>query len=149
MESDSPRSAVRRHVRAERERRDWTQSDLATAAGVSRGTVANLERGIRLTEGKESKIETALGKPVGWLDGLRAGHTEIDDSDDALDATPARVDPDTGTLGDLQREMAYFRYKFRDTPEDFSRLMDLVDLFHRVMPPASSTHGGLDASTGS
>lgn len=148
MESDSPRSAVRRHVRAERERRDWTQSDLATAAGVSRGTVANLERGIRLTEGKESKIETALGKPVGWLDSLRAGHAEIDNSDDAPEAAP-RVDPDTGTLGDLQRELAYFRYKFRDTPEDFSRLMDLVDLFHRVMPPASSTEGGLGSDTGS
>lgn len=63
---------VRRHVRAERELRGWNQIELAREAGVSRGTVQRLEDGVHLSEGKESKIEAALGWEVGSLDSIRA-----------------------------------------------------------------------------
>lgn len=57
---------------------------------------------------------------------------------------PAPIDPAKGTLGDIQHELAYFRYRLRDTPQDVARLMGLLDLFHRLTPPESSTHGGLE-----
>lgn len=147
MDSDSPRSTVRRQVRAERERRHWTQADLAVAAGVSRGTIANLEKGLHLTEGKESKVEAALGKPVGWLDDLRAGRVvaeAVDVNDHA--GIAERVDPTTGTVGDLRRELKYFHGRFRDSPEDYDRLMDLLDLYYRLGLPESTTQGGVHMS---
>jgi transcriptional regulator with XRE-family HTH domain len=146
MESDSPRSAVRRQVRAERERRGWTQTDLAAAAGVSRGSIANLERGTHLTEGTEARIETALGKPIGWLDELRGGRTPetVDFGEQSLqDGVP--VDPATGTVGDIRREIAYFHGRFRDSPTDYERLLALVDLAVRLELGAPHTESGSEA----
>lgn len=147
MDSDSPRSTVRRQVRAEREQRGWSQSDLATAAGVSRGTIANLERGMHLTEGKEAKVEAALGKPVGWLDDIRAGRvTEaVVFADHGEQPAVSRADPETGTVGDLRRELKYFHGRFRDSPEDYGRLLDLLDLYYQLGHPANSTQGGADS----
>jgi transcriptional regulator with XRE-family HTH domain len=146
MEPDTARIAVRRQVRAERESRGWSQSDLARAAGVSRGTIANLERGMRLTEGKEAKIETALGKSVGWLDDLRSGR--VSESVDFGDATvPARstpVDPETGTLRDLWQELRYFHTRFRETPEDYIRLLALLDLSDRLEQRNVTTQSGVE-----
>ncbi|MBB3666386.1 MULTISPECIES: helix-turn-helix domain-containing protein [Prauserella salsuginis group] len=76
---------VRRYVRAAREEHDWSQIGLAKAARVSRGTVQNLENGLRLSEGKESRIEKALGWKLGSLDRIRnGGEPEYvnDDTDD-------------------------------------------------------------------
>lgn len=144
MDSDSPRSSVRRHVRAERERRGWTQTDLAVAAGVSRGSVANLEGGTRLTEGKESKIEAALGKPVGWLDSLRNGS--------AGEATvePLPQPPALDALGMVPAEIVYFGERLKDTPEDLPRLLRLLELYHQMkvqQGPAitDGTQSGMDS----
>lgn len=146
MDSDSPRSTVRRQVRAERERRGWSQTDLATSAGVSRGTVANLEGGMHLTEGKEAKIETALGKPVGWLDDIRAGRTaEAVDFGDVPTEEPARGDPATATWGDLRREIKWWHERLRDTPEDYQRLLYLLDLSAQFEESPLSTQSGLQA----
>jgi transcriptional regulator with XRE-family HTH domain len=143
MDSDSPRSAVRRQVRAERERRGWSQSDLATAAGVSRGTIANLESGMHLTEGKEAKIESALGKPVGWLDDIRSGRTpEAVDFDEPPREEPARGGPGGATWGDLRRELAWWHGRLRDTPQDYQRLLYLLDLSAQLEDSPVSTQGG-------
>lgn len=64
---------VRRHIRAARELRGWNQIDLAREADVSRGTIQRLEDGVRLSEGKESKIESALRWRLGSLDAIREG----------------------------------------------------------------------------
>lgn len=87
---------VRRYVRAERERRGWSQGDLARAAGgISRTTVADLESGRRLREGKEAAIEAALGWPLGTLDSIRAGG-----------APPAATDePEQPQIDDATYEM--------------------------------------------
>lgn len=146
MDSDSPRSTVRRQVRAEREKRGWSQSDLATAAGVSRGTVANLERGVHLTEGKEAKIEAAFGKAVGWLDDIRAGRlSEAVEFSPPSEQPPARVEPTQGTAGDLRRELAYFHSRLRDNPDDFPRLLELLDLYAALADSPVSTLGGTQA----
>lgn len=146
MDSDSPRSTVRRHVRAEREQRGWSQSDLAKAAGVSRGTIANLESGMHLTEGKEAKIETALGKPIGWLDDIRAGRvTATADFNEPTPDTPpteTRADPPPGPVRQLRVELAYFHGRLRDTPEDYTRLLDLLDLYASLADSPLSTQGG-------
>lgn len=76
---------VRRHVRAAREECGWSQIGLARAARVSRGTVQNLENGLRLSEGKESKIEKALGWKIGSLDRIRNGDEPVV-ADDAIAA---------------------------------------------------------------
>lgn len=143
MDSDSPRSMVRRQVRAERERRGWSQSDLATAAGVSRGTIANLERGMHLTEGKEAKIESALGKHVGWLDDIRGGRkTEAVDFDEPSPAESTPAEPGAATWGDLRRELAWWHGRLRDTPEDYQRLLYLLDLSAQLEDSPVSTQGG-------
>lgn len=70
---DSAGINVRRYVRAERELRGWNQIDLAEEAGVGRGTIQRLEDGVRLSEGKESRIESAFGWAIGSLDVIRDG----------------------------------------------------------------------------
>lgn len=73
----NPGQDVRRHVRAAREEHGWSQIGLARAARVSRGTVQNLENGLRLSEGKESRIEKALGWKIGSLDRIRNGDEPV------------------------------------------------------------------------
>lgn len=128
MESDSPRSAVRRQVRAERERHGWSQTDLAKAAGVSRGSIANLEGGSRLTEGKESKIEAALDKPLGWLDSLRSGLAAAALVDTREPTVDDRSDAPINPVTEYRMELDYFYDRLKDNPSDFVRLRRLLDL---------------------
>jgi transcriptional regulator with XRE-family HTH domain len=140
-----PSQDVRRQVKAARGERDWTQKDLAQAARVSRGSVQNLENGIRLDETTEAKIARALGKPADWLDTIRTGRGEGEVHPPAQPG--ARFDPETGTVGDLRRELAYFHRRFRETPEDYGRLLDLLDLYYRLeLPDSTDTQGGLGMS---
>jgi transcriptional regulator with XRE-family HTH domain len=74
----TPASRVRRYIRAERQRRGWSQADLASAAGIkSRTTIQNLENGSELREGLEAAVEEALGWKVGSIDALREGGEPI------------------------------------------------------------------------
>lgn len=47
--------------------RQWTQSQLAAAAGVSTGTVGNIESGIRLAPGSLPALAEALKINYKWL----------------------------------------------------------------------------------
>ncbi|MGW1682468.1 helix-turn-helix domain-containing protein [Saccharopolyspora sp. NPDC002376] len=97
---------VRRFIRAERERRGWSQGDLAEAAGVARNTVASLERGLALREGKEAAIERALGWRLGSIDTLRNGG----------EPTPAEAQPSPPPelRDDVERQI----WAITDLPED-------------------------------
>lgn len=133
----NPSQDVRRQVKAARSRRGWTQRDLAKAAKVSRGSIQNLETGMKLDETTESKIEEALGKPTGWLDQLRAGH----ESEVPPTSPPPQVDPSSATLADLQAEYVHFMQVL--TPTDMERLYRLVEMYHQLqLRVASSTQGG-------
>lgn len=70
---DTPAERVRRFVRAQREQKKWSETQLATAAGVSRSTIQRLEAGRVLREGKEAAIELALGWEIGDIDRIRQG----------------------------------------------------------------------------
>lgn len=54
--------------KGEREARGWSQSDLADRAGVSQGTIGNLESGLRKRPREIVSIATALGVSPAWLE---------------------------------------------------------------------------------
>lgn len=54
-------------VRAERARRDWTQEELAAAAGISRATVTRIERGDTVSLDVVGSVGRALGIDLGAL----------------------------------------------------------------------------------
>lgn len=115
--------------------------------GISRKAERGIEDALRWVRGSVAAAVERGAKPVAQVtDGHSRPHTlrigETPTTDPRPGKAPPAIDPAKGTLGDIQREISYFRYRFRDTPEDFTRLMDLLDLFHRLMPPESSTDGG-------
>lgn len=62
---------VAERLRHARLQRGWTQNHLATAAGVSQGTIGNIESGARQSRGSLPQIAEALGISHKWLaDGL-------------------------------------------------------------------------------
>lgn len=136
-----PSQDVRRQVKVARSALDLTQQQLARKARVSRGTIQNLENGIRLDEATEAKIEAALGKPVGWLDDLRAGRTATVGTAEPT----SRADPAPGTVGHLRRELAYFHGRLRESPEDYQRLLALLDLYAALSDSPVSTDSGAQA----
>jgi transcriptional regulator with XRE-family HTH domain len=130
-----PSQDVRRQVKAARSALDLTQMDLARKARVSRGSVQNLENGITLDVTTESKIEKALGKPVGWLDQIRGrGGART------TTPPPAEVDPSRATLSDLQREYTHFM-GLLDAAE-MQRLFRLLEIYHRLQLQETAGQNG-------
>lgn len=54
-------------LREARSRRKWNQAQLAVAAGVSPGTIGNIESGTRQAKGSLPQIAKALGISHDWL----------------------------------------------------------------------------------
>ena len=62
---------VAERLRHARLQRGWTQNHLAAAAGVSQGTIGNIESGARQSRGSLPQIAEALGISHKWLaDGM-------------------------------------------------------------------------------
>jgi transcriptional regulator with XRE-family HTH domain len=114
-------------VKSARGQRGWTQRDLAQSAKVSRGSVQNLENGMKLDEATEAKIEAALGRSAGWLDQLRAGR-EVQPT--RVSPPPPIVDPAEATLADLQREYSHFMTLLN--PAEMDRLYHLNEMYHQL-----------------
>lgn len=138
-----------------RELRIRTWNQVADRAGMTSENLRKIRRGeISISENAADGIEDALQWERGAVDAAAQNGVEprpralktVKVAAHLVEQAPSETSPaDAGTaLGEIQRELAYFRYKFRDAPEDFARLMDLIDLYHRVMPPKPSTHGGLE-----
>jgi transcriptional regulator with XRE-family HTH domain len=71
------RSAFGLAIRAARERRGWSQEQLADAAGLDRTYVSSLERGLRNpTLITQERLAQALGTPLHEL--IRAAEAERD-----------------------------------------------------------------------
>lgn len=51
-------------MRAERRRRGWTQDQLKDASGVSRPTIARIERGYNVSTATVAKVADALGLTI-------------------------------------------------------------------------------------
>jgi transcriptional regulator with XRE-family HTH domain len=90
---------LRKYIRAEREKRGWTQGDLADAAGVARNTVAHLERGGLLREGKEAAIEEALNWTLGSIDAIR------NDQEPTPRRQPQATDPEEQRIADMLTDL--------------------------------------------
>ena len=58
---------IAERLKVARDRKDWTQAQLAAAAGVSTGTVGNIEAGIRQSRGSLPQLSEALGVSHAWL----------------------------------------------------------------------------------
>lgn len=83
-------------IRSARERRGWTQEQLAVHADVSRSTIQNLENGRRSPHrGSLNRIADALGVTV---DALKAhtggGRVDAQEVRDALEAAMKIEDPE-------------------------------------------------------
>ncbi len=57
----------RKAIRIKRIERDWTQEDLAKAAGVTPGTIGRVERGEDCTLETMERIAAAFGCSIGEL----------------------------------------------------------------------------------
>ena len=56
-----PMQGIAEHVRAARDNLDWTQAELAAQAGLSRPTIARIERGDDVSTATLIKVATTLG----------------------------------------------------------------------------------------
>lgn len=83
----TPTNPVGRYLSTARQRRGWTQTDLAKHAGIkSRTTIQTLENGGSIRPGLEGSVERVLGWPLGTLDEIRKGaRPNIDELDGAVD----------------------------------------------------------------
>lgn len=103
-------------VKAERERLGMSQSELAKAAGVSQGTIGNLEAGIRASARKMPSIAAALRVSALWLaegTGPKDSGAPADPVQAELIATDERIRQLLADLDDL-------------TPARQSALIDLI-----------------------
>lgn len=60
----NPTREMGRRIRETRNRRGWSQVELAAAAGVSRPTIARVERGDDVSTVTLTKVTSALGMVV-------------------------------------------------------------------------------------
>ena len=58
---------IAERLKIARNRKNWKQTQLAAAAGVSTGTVGNIEAGIRKSPGSLPQLANALGVSHAWL----------------------------------------------------------------------------------
>jgi transcriptional regulator with XRE-family HTH domain len=70
-----------------RKKKGWTQEQLAKEAGVSQGTVGNIESGARRSLGSLPRLAEALGVPHNWL---------RDGGDATPTIDPNQTDPEAG-----------------------------------------------------
>ena len=59
--------SIAERLKIARNRKKWTQAQLAAAAGVSTGTVGNIEAGIRQSPGSLPQLAEVLGVSHAWL----------------------------------------------------------------------------------
>lgn len=125
-------------IRQARKQRSWTQGQLAKNAAVAVSLVGRAERGQPVSDTTLKAIARTLDIPDTTIEPHLSETQNV--------ATPARIEPATGTVADLRREFAYFHTRFRDTPEDYDRLLDLLDLYAHLQRTDPSTQGGLEAN---
>lgn len=56
-----PMQGIAEHVRAARDQHGWTQAELADQAGLSRPTIARIERGDDVSTATLAKVAATLG----------------------------------------------------------------------------------------
>lgn len=105
--------------------RDWTQAQLATAAGVSTSTIGNIESDLRMARGNMPQIAEALGVNFKWLsEGV--GEMEI-----------PKVEPDL-----IAQEMEALRSLYENVPPEtreqamFASMRAMAKFLPRSYPPS-------------
>lgn len=94
-----------------------------------------------------SKTLGALDRAADWPVGRARAILDGEDIPaETVIPTPERVRAELGTASDLRRELQYFARRFQDSPEDFERLNDLLELYANLQNPGASTQGGLEAN---
>lgn len=122
-------------VRAARKGRGWTQATLAKTANVATTLVGRMERGQVVSDTTLKAVARALALP----DSVIAPHL----TDLRPAPAPERVEPAAATWGDLRRELQWWHGRLRESPEDYERLLYLLDLSAQVEGQARSTQSGV------
>lgn len=117
-------------VRRARKERGWTQEALAKEAAVALTLVGKIERGRAVSDTTLRAVARTLDLP----DEAVTPHLT-----EAVEG-PASVAA-VATVADFRRELAYFHRRFRESPEDYARLLDLLDLYAALSDSPVSTQG--------
>ena len=123
-------------------------AEVARRAGMAVQNLGRIRRGsISISWEAAQGIEDALRWERGSVDAVLRGDlpTPLPDEDPTGHpggGPPARVEPGTATWGDLRRELAWWHGRLRDTPEDYQRLLYLLDLSAQLEDSPVSTQGG-------
>lgn len=118
-------------VRRARKERGWTQEALAKEAAVALTLVGKVERGQAVSD----TTLRAVARALELADTTIAAHL----TEQA--AAPARAEPGQATWGDLRQELAWWHRRLRDTPDDYQRLLSLLDLSAQLTDSPVSTQG--------
>jgi transcriptional regulator with XRE-family HTH domain len=118
-------------VRRARKERRWTQETLAKEAAVALTLVGKIERGQPVSDTTLRAVARTLT--------IDEAAIEPHLTDRPVATAPARVDPATATWGDLRRELAWWHARLRDTPEDYQRLLALLELSAALEDSPNST----------
>lgn len=122
-------------VRAARKGRGWTQAALAKTANVATTLVGRMERGQVVSGTTLKAVARALDLP----DSVIAPHL----TEQRQEAAPERVDPAAAGWGDLRRELQWWHGRLRESPQDYERLLYLLELSAQLEGRAASTQSGV------
>lgn len=122
-------------------------AEVARRAGMSPQNLLRIRKGqISISWDAAAGIESALRWVAGSVEAavLRGvAPTEITDGGPTAPAAARPHDPEPATWSDLRRELAWWHGRLRDTPEDYQRLLYLLELSAQLEDSPLSTQGGL------
>jgi len=135
--------SIASRLTAARKKKGWTQGQLAKSAGVSQGTVGNIESGVRMSHGSLPRLAEALEVPHNWLrdggeGGIPANPSKSIDLDqtnptNAVQAMRAAINTLATMLLDMEpearREAALLMQELAENPSGrwAARLGDLIE----------------------
>lgn len=145
------RSALDQLMNDSRQRLHVRWAEVARRANMTVQNLGRIRRGTisiswEAAQGIEAALQWERGSVEAVLNGgtptllpVQASDNQPAPAERPVSNTPSPIDPRTGTVGDLRRGLAYFHMRFKDTPEDYERLLALLDLAVHLELGATNT----------
>lgn len=134
------RDALNQQMNARRQLLQMRWAEVARRADMTVQNLGRIRRGTisiswEAAQGIEDALQWERGSVEAVLNGgiatpllINASVGRREPPARSASDTPPPIDPKTATVGDLRRGLAYFHLRFKDTPEDYDRLLALLDL---------------------